>query len=36
MVDHSYEEFMSKNTSWIDDLAKLIKSVLEEIFGKKK
>jgi hypothetical protein len=36
MVDHSIEEFMSKNTSWIDDLAALLKSVLKEIFGGKK
>ncbi len=36
MIDHSLEEFMSKNTSWIDDLAMLIRSVLKEIFGGKK
>jgi hypothetical protein len=36
MVDHSIEEFMSKNTSWIVDIAQLLKSVLKEILGGKK
>ena len=35
-IDFHSEEFMSKNTSWIDDLGELLKSVLKEILGGKK
>ena len=36
MVDHSIEEFMSKNKNLLDAVADLVKAVLKEIFGGKK
>jgi hypothetical protein len=36
MVDHSIEEFMSKNTSWFDAVGEVVKAILKELFGSKK